>query len=166
MKIKLTMLFIILLSAAMRFYHLGSLAYFSMDEEYWSYIPLNIAQGYHFPLIGGSIADTGLYTTPWFVYLMAIVAFVGRGSPYFFIGFVSLLGVVTTYLVYRFGQQMFDQRTALIASLLYGSSMMMTLWDRHYWNASLTPLLSLISLYLLFQINKGIKIVWIFLGFD
>lgn len=151
MKAKLLLIFIIFLAAFMRFYNLQGLFHFSMDEEYWSYIPLNIASGYHLPLIGGSIADTGLYTTPWFVYLMSMVSFIGKGNPLVFGVFVSALGVLTTFLVFYLGKKMFDQKTAFLASFLFAGSALISLWDRHYWNASLTPILSLLVLYLVFK---------------
>lgn len=135
----------------MRFYHLPQLLHWTMDEEYWSYIPLNIATGYHFPLIGGSMADTGIYTTPWFVYLMAIVAFIGRGDPVVFGIFVSSLGAITALLVYFLGKKMFGERAAFFAAILYSGSMLMSLWDRHYWNASLTPILSLLVFYFVYK---------------
>lgn len=140
-----------MLATFIRFYHLPQLLHWTMDEEYWSYIPLNIAQGYHFPLIGGSIADTGLYTTPWFVYLMAIVAYIGKGNPLVFGGFVSALGVLTTFLVFFLGKKMFSEKIALVTSVLYAGSVLASLWDRHYWNASLTPILTLLTLFFVFQ---------------
>ncbi len=151
MKIKLAVIIILLLAIFMRFYHLPGLLHWTMDEDYWSYIPYNIATGYHLPLIGGSIADTGLYTTPWFVYLMAVVAFLGQGNPLAFGAFVSSLGVLTTFLVWNFGKQMFSNRVAIIASFLYAISVLGVLWDRHYWNASLTPILTLLTLDLLYR---------------
>ena len=150
MKTKVAILLILVLAVFMRFYHLPQLLHWTMDEEYWSYIPFNIATGYHFPLIGGSIADTGIYTTPWFVYLMSIIALVGRGNPVVFGIFVSGIGVVTTLLVFWLGRKMFGGKTAFFAAILYSGSMLMSLWDRHYWNASLTPMLSLLALYFVY----------------
>lgn len=137
----------------MRFYDLIGLFHWTMDEEYWSYIPFNISTGYHFPLIGGSVADTGYYTSPFFVYLMSIVSLLANGNPLGFALFVSSMGVLTTFLIWYLGRKMFNDSVAILAAFLYGSSALASLWDRHYWNASLTPILSLIIMYSLYQIH-------------
>ena len=68
----LFLILIIFISTFLRFYKLSELFHWTMDEEYWSYLPFNIVTGYHFPLIGGHISGTGLYSGPLFVWLMAI----------------------------------------------------------------------------------------------
>ena len=53
---------ILIMGTVARFHHLSELFHWTLDEEYWAYIPHNIATLYHFPLIGGPISGTGLYT--------------------------------------------------------------------------------------------------------
>ncbi len=152
MKKYLPLLFILGISTLFRFYNFVSLFHFTMDEEYWSYIPWNIASGYHFPLIGGSMAGTGLYTGPLFVYLMAIPAWVFHGNPLGFGILVSFIGILGSVLILVLGQKMFSKKAAFLAAFLYGASFLAAIFDRHYWNASLTPFLSLLSLYFLYEL--------------
>lgn len=147
----LTIIFIVIVAACFRFYNFVSLFHWTMDEEYWSYIPQNIATGYHFPLIGGSIAGTGLYTGPLFVYLMAIPAFVFSGSPLGFGITVATLGILGAVLIFVLGKHMFSSKVAFLAAFLYSASFLMAIFDRHYWNASLTPFLSLLVLFFVFK---------------
>lgn len=156
------LLLILMLAAFLRFYKLGDLFHWTLDEEFWSYIPFNIASGYHIPLIGGHISGTGLYSGPLFVWLMAIVFFLTQGNPLGIAVFVSMLGVVTTALTYFVGKTLFNNKVGLIASLLSASSMLMTIYDRKYWNANPIPLLSLLTILSIYQISKG-KLKWSYL---
>lgn len=152
MKRLIPVFFITVISIFFRFYNFTSLFHFTMDEEFWSYVPLNIATGYHFPLIGGNIAGTGLYTGPLFVYLMAIPAFIFQGNPLGFGFTVSCLGVVTSVLIFILGKKMFNSKVAIISAFIYSASFLAAIFDRHYWNASLTPFLSLLTMFFLYKI--------------
>lgn len=145
---------ILLLSAFLRFFKLSELFHWTMDEEFWSYLPFNIATGYHFPLIGGHISGTGLYSGPLFVWLMAIPFWLVRGNPLGIAAFASTLGVITTLATFWVGKAMFDNKTGLLAALFSASSFLMVLYDRKYWNASPIPLLTLATIYCLFKISQ------------
>jgi hypothetical protein len=146
----------------LRFYKLSALFHWTLDEEFWSYVPYNIATGYHFPLIGGHISGTGLYSGPMFVWLMAVPFFLFGGNPIGIAVFVSLLGVLTTTAVFLVGKVLFGRKAALIASLVSASSFLMTIYDRKYWNASAIPLLSLLIMWCIAKIAKGQR-RWAFL---
>jgi hypothetical protein len=143
--------FILLLALLVRIWYFPHLFHWTLDEEYWAYLPYNIANGFHFPLIGGHIAGTGLYSGPIFIWLMGIVFWIINGNPIILAFLLILLGVVTTYLIYKFSN---EKRTAVIASLLYGTSVLASLYDRKYWNASLSTVLALISMHLLNRLKK------------
>lgn len=148
---------ILLLAAVLRFYRIADLLHWTLDEEYWSYIPYNIATRYHIPLIGGHISGTGLYSGPLFVWTMAVPFFVGVGHPLGTAFFVSSLGVATVAVMYIVGRRLFDRRVGLIASLFTASSFLWVIFDRKYWNATPIPLLSLLTILSLHNIAKGKK---------
>ncbi|MCH7951337.1 glycosyltransferase family 39 protein [Patescibacteria group bacterium] len=150
---------ILLLAIFLRFYKLGELFHWTLDEEFWSYIPFNIATGYHIPLIGGPISGTGLYLGPLFVWLMAIPFFLTQGNPIGIAAFVSSLGVLTVAVMFWVGKTLFDRTTGLVAALLSASSFLWVIYDRKYWNASPIPLLSLITIFCMYRIAKG-KMKW------
>lgn len=153
------LILIILLAAILRFYKLSELFHWTLDEEYWSYVPFNIATGYHLPLIGGHISGTGLYSGPLFVWLMSLPVWLTGGSPLGIATVVSLMGVVTLIAMYWVGKLLFDTRTGLIAALIWASSMLAIIYDRKYWNASPIPLLALLAILCLWKISCG-KIRW------
>lgn len=152
---KFLLFFILLFAAFLRFYKLAELFHWTLDEEYWSYVPFNIAKGYHFPLIGGPVSGTGLYLGPLFVWIMSIPFFLVNGNPLGIAFLVSLLGVFTTYCVYRIGKHMFNHKTAEISSIIYAVSFLVVLYDRKYWNATPIPLFSLLIIYCIWKIIKG-----------
>jgi len=145
---------ILLLAVFLRFIRLSELFHWTMDEEYWSYIPFNIATGYHLPLIGGHISGTGLYSGPLFVWLMAIPFFLTRGNPLGIAAVVSGLGVVTTFVIYLVGKVFYGKKAGILAAFFSASSCLMILYDRKYWNASPIPLLSLATIFCLYKISQ------------
>lgn len=157
--IKKPIFWILLLAIFLRFYKLSELFHWSLDEEFWSYIPFNIASGYHFPLIGGHISGTGLYSGPLFVWIMAIPFLITRGDPIGIATVVSSLGVLTTAVLFWAGAKLFDKTTGLIAALLSASSFLMVIYDRKYWNASPIPFLSIMAIICLYNLAKG-KLKW------
>lgn len=146
---------IILLAVALRFYKLSELFHWTLDEEFWSYIPFNIATGYHIPLIGGHISGTGLYSGPLFVWFMSIPFFIFHGNPIGVASLVSLMGVITVAATYWAGKILFNKKTGLIASLLSASSFLMIIYDRKYWNASPIPLLSILTILGIYKLSRG-----------
>ncbi|MCL4389961.1 MAG: glycosyltransferase family 39 protein [Patescibacteria group bacterium] len=151
---------VIIISIFFRFFRFPQLFHWTMDEDFWSYLPQNIATGYHFPAIGGHIGGTGLYSGPTFIYLMAIPAKIFSGNPLGFGILVAAIGVLTAYLMYLVGRRMFGLAVGLLASFLYSSSFLMAIFDRHYWNASLTPILSLLTIWFVWEVHqKRLKFV-------
>ena len=112
-------------------------------------------------MIGGHIAGTGLYSGPLFVYLTAIPAFLTRGHPLGFGLTVAIFGVVNAVFVYYLAKKMFTAKVAVVSGLLYSGSLLMALFDRHYWNASLTPIITTLSVWFVWEIYQ--KRNWYFL---
>ncbi len=151
---KLLVFILILLAASTRYFKLTTLFHWTLDEEFWSYLPHNLATGYHFPLIGGHIGGTGVYSGPTFVWLMGVIFFVIRSNPVLIAFFVSTVGIITTFLITKLASKYLSKSTALLAAFLYASSTLATIYDRKYWNASLAPILSLTSIYLVQKLIK------------
>jgi len=144
---------LIIIAAAVRFWHLTSLFHWTLDEEYWSYIPFNIATGYHLPLIGGPASGTGFYLGPFFVWLMAPIFWLVNSNPTGIAFFVSALGVVSVTLIYKLWSQIISPRIAFLTALFYAISTLATIYDRKYWNATPISLLAIISVYLVHRLQ-------------
>ncbi len=165
MKLKLILVLIISLSIFSRFYRFPELFHWTLDQDYWAYLPFNIATAYHFQLIGGHIAGTGLYSGPSFIYLMAIPAKIFSGNPLGFGYTVAAVGVLGTILVYRIGRDMFGKTAGIFSAIIHSGSFLVAIYDREYWNASLTPILSLITIWLVWKVSQGKVKYVIFLAF-
>lgn len=145
---------ILLVAFLFRFYRLSSWFSFGMDQEYEAFIAKNIVSGRHFPLIGVNASDTGLYLGPVFVYLASIPYALFSGNPLGWAIAASFLGVVTCYLVYRVGKELFSDKTGIFAGFLYASSFMASFYDRKFWNPSPVPIISLLIGLFLYRITR------------
>lgn len=151
------LLLIIILGLAFifRFYRLNDWLIFGMDQENEALIIQNILSGKHFPAIGLSISDTGVYRGPFILYLFAIIQAIFRGNPIGGAVVASLLGIITTFTVYIVGKKMYSQRVGFFASFFYGSSFLISYYDRQFWNPSLIPLMSILIGFCIYRILKG-----------
>lgn len=159
--------FILALSIFFRFYNLKDWFFWGMDQEYEAFLAKNIITFKHFPLIGVNASDTGLYLGPIFIYLASIPFAIFGGNPLGWGIVASLMGVLVTYLIYRFGSVMFSQKTGLFASFFYAGSFLFSFYDRQFWNPTPIPLLSLLLGFILFKILNNDKkmLIWTALVF-
>lgn len=143
---------VLALSAFLRFWNLSGLIFFTLDEELEAFIVKNIVTGFHFPAIGISVAPVGIHLSPVFYYLAAIPFWLGGLDPLSWGVTASALGVITTLVLYLTTSRMFSQRVAFFASLLYSSSFLMVLYDKHFWNVTPLPLISIVAIFSLYKV--------------
>lgn len=135
--------------------HLSDWFFFSVDEEHYSFMTRMITIDHHFPLIGGPISGTKLYMAPWFLYFNALFFLLSNNNPIFSGLVFSLLECLTILLVYLIGKRLFSKNAGLFGAILYSGSFLMALFDRHFWNITLTPLISALTLYCLLRWLEG-----------
>jgi len=137
-----------------RFFKLSQWVHFGMDQEYQAFIVKNIVTGSHFPLIGVSVSDTGLYLGPLFSYFASIPFALTNGDPLGWAIVASLIGVFVCGLIYFVGWRMISKEVGLFAALFYGMSFLVSFYDRQFWNPSIVPLISLLLGYHIFKLLK------------
>lgn len=147
----------ILLGAFLRLYHYHSWFFFSVDEEHYSFMTRMITVDHHFPLIGGPISGTKLYMAPWFLFFNAIWFLLSNNNPVFSGVIFAVIELSVVPLIYLIGKRIFSRRVGVLAAVLYGGSMLMALFDRHYWNITLTPFISTLTVYGLLNWIEGSK---------
>lgn len=154
------LILIFFISFFFRFYKLQDFLIFGMDQEDEILIVKNIVTGKHFPLIGLSSSDTGIYRGPFFLYLSSIPYLLFGGNPVGGALFSSIVGVIVTYLIYKLGSKMFSSSIGLTASLLYAGSFLVSYYDRQFWNPSFIPFFSLLIGFMCFEVirKKSYKI--------
>lgn len=145
------------IGAILRFTYFKDWFFFSVDEEHYSFMTRMITVDHHIPLIGGPISGTSLYMAPWFLYANAVLFFLSNNNPLFNGMVFALIELSTVLLIYLIGKKLFSGKAGALAALLYGSSFLMALFDRHYWNITLTPFLSAATFYCLLRYLEGGK---------
>lgn len=148
------------LAAFLRFWNLTALLHFTLDEELEAFIVKNIITGYHFPAIGVFAGLLGIHLSPIFYYLVAIPFWIGKLDPLVWGITASALGVTTAWFIYWTNREMFSQRVAVFSGLLYATSFLAVIYDKHFWNVTPLPFLSVLTVYSLYKIIKG-KSGWI-----
>src|SRR5579859_1678642 len=118
----LPLLLIIVTAAFVRLATLGKLMVFTPDEEYILYITQTLVKHLHIIWIGVSALGFDFYMGPLLEYFLVPFIRFSHGDPMIWGVITSLLGVATTYLVYKIGSINFNKKTGMIAAILYATS--------------------------------------------
>src|SRR3989344_3786714 len=149
------LLFVLIAVCALilRLWRLEELFYFTHDEEtiVWRVMPL--LRDKDLFLLGG-VTPFHVHLGPWFYYLSAIILALSKLNPLGWGIAAAVLGTITTATIGFVAASLYDRRTGLIASLLYATSFLMVVFDRHWWPLVFNPFLSLIVIYSLAKLSQ------------
>ena len=147
---------IILLTTAgaiLRFYKLSERQYWMIDEERDAFIVKKIIKDKQPTLIGGALPG-GFYLAPGYFYISAFFYFFTDGDP-IGLGYVAaFFGAVSTPIIFYVTKKLFSCREAFLAALFYTFSYLATIYNRTWWPLTFSPVISLLSYFLIFQIIK------------
>ncbi|MBI4999438.1 glycosyltransferase family 39 protein [Candidatus Gottesmanbacteria bacterium] len=101
-----------------------------------------------FTLLGPTASVGGFFLGPIYYYFMLPFLWVFRLDPVGPAIMVALFGIATVLLIYKVGQDFFDQKTGLVAALLYALSPLVIAYSRSSWNPNLMPFFSLLIIWL------------------
>ena len=144
-KSRLGLIAIILVSAFIRFYSLDHFAGFDYDQETAVGIAQTILHGRPV-LIGQEISAGGIFTGPFFNYLMAILLLVAKGNPSILFWFQALIGTISIYLCFRVGES-YSKNSGLITAFIYAFSLRILAIDHSFNPSTLIPFLTLLGLF-------------------
>lgn len=162
-RISVALLLIISIAAFLRLFTLNKLMVFAPDEEYILYITQTLVKHLHIIWIGVSALGFDFYLGPGFEYFLTPFIWLFKGDPIIWGIITSISGVATTYLIYWFGKKVFNRKTALIASLIYGTSALLVYYDQGPYPSGV-PLLSVLLLISIYM-TKYSKKWWIVFSF-
>lgn len=151
----------------LRFFKVGDLFFFDIDEEYQAFLAESIVKDFHIIWIGLSAGKTGFYVGPGFTYFNAFLFWLSKGDPLILGYAASLIGTCTAFILFYISTKYFGIKTAIIATILYGFSAYMNFYDRRFWNPTFVPLISLLLYYSFtesFANNKWIIVTAFLLG--
>jgi 4-amino-4-deoxy-L-arabinose transferase-like glycosyltransferase len=154
---KMTVLLFLLTCVALflRIYNLSRGMSFIGDQG-WFYLSARDMLIYgKIPLVGITSSHTWLHQGPLWTYMLSIVLLLSKFNPvsgaYLTVG----LGIITTWLMYRVGNEMFSQKVGIIAALLYMCSPLVVVFDRMPFDPSPIPLFTILYLFTLYKWIKG-----------
>jgi len=168
-------LLIVALGLFLRLIYLREWFHFEMDEEViaWKLRPF-LQEGKPF-LIGGG-TPFGFHLGPAFYYLSAIPLFFSRLDPIGWGVAAAILGVMTIWLMWLVGRNLYGRRVGLMAALFWATSFTAVMSDRHWWPLVLDPILSLLAILVMLKISRSprrpprrisrndVIVWWMFLG--
>lgn len=151
MRTKLALAVIVIISIFFRYYNTQKLQYWSSDEE------MAGAVVYHMlttgkPVLVSPNSNTELTLGSAFHVLSAPLFVIANKNPVTVLNLTAFLGILTTILIYYAGKLIKDEKLGLIASFLYASSFLISIFDRRWWPLSLNSFLATLALISLMQI--------------
>lgn len=162
-KAYLILIFIILLSAFLRFYRLPDIYIFNFDEEYQATYAWTLVKNFHPIWIGVSASFLDFYLGPYFTYFTALLLAIFNGNPIITAYFAAFLGTMTTATIFLIGWKFFNLTAGFVASLLYATLPLFVFYDQKYWNTMFTAIIVLLLFLTLYLIKKS---AWFWVGFS
>lgn len=114
-------------------------------------------------LIGGG-TPLGFHIGPAFYYLSSFPLVLSNGDPLAWGVMAAAVGGLTIALLWIVGKKLGGDKTGYLAALLWATSFVPIMTDRHWWPLVLNPLLMLLCVWSIAQILKGRKNWWIIQG--
>jgi len=146
---------ILIIALFLRTYRLDELIPFIGDFA-WFYISARdmLLTG-NIPLVGITSSHTWVHQGPLWTYLLSIPLFISNFNPISGAYLTAILGVLTVFLMYKIGTQMFSRFVGITASVLYATSPLVIIHSRMPYHTSIIPLASLLFIYFLYKWIKG-----------
>lgn len=155
---------ILVLSAYLRLYRISEYMTFLGDEGRDVLVVKRMIVDGHIPFLGPTASVGGFYLGPVYYYFMAPFLWLWNLDPTGPAVMVALVGIVTVYLIYKMGSDMFDERVGLVAASIYGLSPVVIAMSRSSWNPNIVPFFSTLLVYLLWKsvaYGRGKLLFWV-----
>lgn len=101
--------------------------------------------------IGPQTSIGNMYLGPWYYYLIAPSLFLANYNPVGPAIFVALMGVASIYLLFLITKNIYDQKTALLASFLMAISPVAIKYNNFSWNPNVMPFFATLLFYSLLK---------------
>ncbi len=121
---------ILFIGGLLRFYHLSHVASFEYDDQYNSYLVLNLIRNHHLSLAGPEISFGGMFLGPWhYLYLTPFYLLTKLHPIGGYIG-ESILGLATVLSYFIIGRYLFSWKTGLLAAFFRAFLINLIVFDR------------------------------------
>lgn len=163
-KEKIILILILLLATYLRLWRIEDYMTFLGDEGRDVLVVKRIIVDHRLTLLGPTASVGGFFLGPIYYYFMLPFLWAFQLNPVGPAVMVALFGIATVYLVYRFGQEFFNQAAGLFAASIYALSPLVIAFSRSSWNPNLVPFFSLLYIYSLGMAVKTSHWRWWFLS--
>jgi len=156
-KVSILMVGVLVIAAILLFYRLSDLMIFIGDQGFFYISARDMLLSGYIPLVGITSSHVWLHQGPFWTYLLAGALWIGHFNPVSGAYLSSLIGLITVFLVYKIGSEMFSQRVGILASMLYSTLPLVVFFARMPYHTEPIALLTLLFFYALFIWTKGYR---------
>lgn len=161
------LLMIVFLSSYLRFSNISGLKHFTYDQARDALYVKRMIVDHKFRLIGTQSSIPGLYTPPFYYYLMVIPLWLSGFNPVGLDCTTAIFGVVTVVVLFGILLKLTkNQYISFLISILYSTQPAILYQSRFAWNPNTMPFFVLLAIYGMLKIveNKD-KLVNYFIFF-
>lgn len=154
-KYSLLLIFILLVSAFLNLYKINELMMFQGDfgRDYLAARDMLLTG--KIPLIGIQSSVVWLHQGPLSIYFIGLAFLIGRFNPIVPAILYGLIGICSTFLVYKIGKTFFNKNIGLLASAFFATSPLIVVNARMPYHTSSIPFFSLLLFLLIYKFIKG-----------
>ncbi len=147
----------------LRVYRQGDLLGFYYDQGRDALEVRKIIQLENLPAIGPTTGLEGIFLGPFWFYLLAPFYLIGGGSPVIAAIGISLIESLSIILLYLFSRRFFDEKTAVLSSLLWAFSYYIIRSSRWFSNPSPLPFFTILLIWGLAEwlIKENYQWIWV-----
>jgi len=139
----------------LRFYNLPQTMTFIGDQGWFYLSARDILLTGNIPLVGIASSHPWLHQGPLWTYILALIFWIFKFNPVAPAYFTAILGVLTVWLMYKVGSELFSKKVGLIAAALYATSPLIVVHSRMPYHTSPIPFFTLLFIYALYKWIKG-----------
>lgn len=143
----LFLILLLLLAAFLRFYNVNNNVMFLGDQGRDALVVSRIFKDKDPVFIGPMTSIGNMYLGPFYYYFMLPFLWLSYPSPMGPVYAVIVLSLLTVYLLYRIGKELFGQKTAWLATIFFALSANVIIYSRFSWNPNIAPFFSLLMFY-------------------
>ena len=159
---------ILVIAAFFLFYRLSDLMVFIGDQGWFYLSARDMLLTGKIPLVGITASHTWLHQGALWTYVLAIALWISHFNPVSGAYLTAGLGLITVWLVYKVGSEMFSTRVGLLAALFYATSPLIIFQARMAYHLSPIPFLTVLLLYAVYKWIRGspygLPIIFFLLG--
>ncbi len=145
---------IIVIAIFFRFYNYANLQLWTGDDEIITATIRHIIWDKSPSLLIPN-STLGFGMGPYYFYAISIFYYLTNFNLVLVQGVASIIGVATTYMIFRCGKFIYDSNVGLVASFLYACSFLISLLDRRLWPLTPGPFLAILTVLSLAKVLKG-----------